>query len=146
MLRGNRIYWLRAVGLWFLLMMAVTLQGLWRTKVLAEWIGDAASRDVGVYTGSLLLLLITFACIGWISARDNRTLLFVGLTWVILTIAYTFALGAFVFHVPWTDIASEFDAFHGRLLPIGLVALMFAPFLAARFHKQVKKTMPEGQT
>ena len=35
MSRENRSYWLRAVGLWFLLMVAETLHGLWRVKVLA---------------------------------------------------------------------------------------------------------------
>ena len=49
----SRSYWLRAVGLWFLLMLAETIHGLWRVKVLALWIGDAAARDVSVFTGSL---------------------------------------------------------------------------------------------
>jgi hypothetical protein len=144
MLRENQVYWFRAVGLWFLLMTAETLQGLWRAKVLALWIGDAASRDVGVFTGSLLILLITFACIRWISARENETLLIVGLTWVALTVAYEFALGHFVFHLPWTDMASEFDVFRGRLLPIGLVILMFAPLLAAHLHGRAKRISREG--
>jgi len=34
MIREQQAYWLRAVGLWFLLMVAETLQGLWRMKVL----------------------------------------------------------------------------------------------------------------
>jgi len=31
----SRSYWLRAVALWFLLMLAETLHVLWRVKVLA---------------------------------------------------------------------------------------------------------------
>jgi len=144
MLRENQVYWLRAVGLWFLLMAAETLQGLWRAKVLAAWIGDAVSREVGVFTGSLLLLLIAFTCVGWISAGSNQTLILVGLTWVALTVAYEFVLGYFVLHLPWKDIASEFDVSDGRLLPIGLVILMFAPLLAARFHKRAKRAARGG--
>jgi hypothetical protein len=60
----SRSYWFRVVGLWFLLMLAETLHGLWRVKVLALWIGDAAAREVSVFTGSLVILLITPACIG----------------------------------------------------------------------------------
>ena len=66
MIRESQAYWLRAVGLWVLLMAAETLQGVWRVKVLAIWLGDKFARDVGVFTGSLIILLITFACIGWI--------------------------------------------------------------------------------
>ena len=40
----SRSYWLRAVGLWFLLMLSETLHGLWRVKVPALWIADAAAR------------------------------------------------------------------------------------------------------
>ena len=57
--RESQAYWLRAVGLWALLMAAETLQGLWRVKVLAVWIGDEFARDVGVFTGSLVALTKT---------------------------------------------------------------------------------------
>jgi hypothetical protein len=131
MIRENQAYWLRAVGLWFLLMAAETLQGLWRVKVLALWIGDEFARDVGVFTGSLIILLVTFACIGWIPAHDAGTLLRVGATWVVLTIGYEFALGRFAFDRSWSEIASDFDLLQGRLFPLGLIFLLFAPLLAA---------------
>jgi hypothetical protein len=135
----NRSYWLRAVGLWFLLMVAETLHGMWRVKVLATWIGDAAARDVSVFTGSLVLL-ITLACIGWIPARGARMLLLVGFTWVVLTIAYELALGRFAFHLSWAEIISDFDLLHGRLLPIGLLFLMFSPLLAARLRGRTSQS------
>ena|ERR1700687_984532 len=138
----NRTYWFRAVSLWFLLMMAETLHGLWRAKVLAVWIGDAAARDVSVITGSLVILLITLACIGWIPARNARTLLLVGLTWVVLTIAYELALGHFAFHLSWAEIISDFDLLHGRLLPLGLLFLMFSPLLAARLRGRTRGAAP----
>ena len=131
MIRESQAYWLRAVSLWFLLMVAGTLQGLWRVKVLAIWIGEEFARDVAVFTGSLIILLITFACIDWIPAHDARTLLRVGATWAVLTVGYELALGRLAFDRTWSEIASDFDLFHGRLLPIGLLFLLFAPVLAA---------------
>lgn len=131
MIRERQAYWLRAVGLWLLLMMAETLHGLWRVKVLAVWIGDEFASDVAVFTGSLIILLITFACIDWIPARDTRTLLLVGSTWAVLTIGYEMALGRIAFDRSWSEIASDFDLFQGKLLPLGLVFLLFAPLLAA---------------
>lgn len=131
MIRENEAYWLRAIGLWLLLMVAETLQGLWRVKLLTVWIGDEFAKDVGVFTGSLIILLITFACIGWIPARRAWTLLLVGWTWVVLTVGYELVLGRFVFDRSWSELASDFDLFHGRLLPLGLVFLLFSPLLAA---------------
>ena len=139
MMTENRTYWLRALALWFVLMTAETLHGLWRAKVLAVWIGDAAARDVSVFTGSLVILLITWACIGWIPARTARMLLLVGFTWVVLTIAYELALGRLVFYQSWADIASDFDLLHGRLLPLGLLFLMFSPLLAAQLRGRIAR-------
>jgi hypothetical protein len=138
MSREDRTYWFRALGLWVVLMLVETLQGLWRVKVLAIWIGEAAAREVSIFTGSLVILLITFACIGWISARSARTLL-LGLTWVALTVVYEFVLGRFVFHQTWSDIASDFDLLHGRLLPIGLLILLFSPLLAAWLRGRISR-------
>lgn len=97
-------------------MMAETLHRVWRVKVLTLWIGDTAARDVSEFTGSLVILLITLACVGWIAARSARTLVLVGLTWVVLTIAYELALGRFAFHLSWALIASDFDPSQGSLL------------------------------
>jgi hypothetical protein len=130
-MRESHAYWLRAVGLWVLLMAAETLQGLWRVKVLAPWVGDDFVKDVGVFTGSLIILLITFACIGWILSRRAWTLLLVGLTWVLLTIGYELALGRWAFDRTWSELAADFDLLHGQLLPLGLLLLLFAPLLAA---------------
>jgi hypothetical protein len=139
MISENRAYWLRAVALWFLLMAAETLHGLWRAKVLALWIGDFPARDVGVFTGSLIILLITWALIGWIPARNARMLLLVGVTWMVLTIAYELLLGRFVFNQSLNEIASQFDVLNGRLLPLGLLFMMFSPLLAAYFRGRIAR-------
>lgn len=136
-MRERQAYWLRAVGLWLVLMAAETLHGLWRVKVLSVWLGDEFARDVAVFTGSLIILLITFACIDWIPARDARTLLLVGLTWVVLTIGFELALGRFAFHLSLAEIAEDFNLFRGRLLPLGLLFLLFFPLLAARLRGRI---------
>ena len=138
MVTENQAYWSRAVSLWVLLMAAETLLGLWRMKVLSAWLGDEFARDAGVFTGSLIILLIAFACIGWIPARNAGTLLLVGSTWVVLTIGYELLLGRFAFHRSWTEIAADFNLFRGRLFPLGLGFLLFSPLLAARLRARVR--------
>src|SRR5262249_14672091 len=120
MMRERQAYWLRAVGLWLLLMAVETLLGLWRVKVLAVWVCDDFARDVCIFTGSLIVLLITFAFIDWIPARDTRTLLLIGATWVVLTFGYDVALGHFAFDRLWSEIVADFNLFRGGLFPLGL--------------------------
>ncbi|MBS1841540.1 MAG: hypothetical protein JSS69_12095 [Acidobacteria bacterium] len=137
MIKENQAYWLRAVGLWVVLMAAETLHGLWRVKVLSVWFGDEFARDVAVFTGSLIILLITLTCIDWIPARDVKTLLLVGFTWVVLTIGFELALGRFAFHLSWGEIAEDFNLLRGRLLPLGLLFLLFSPLIAARLRGRI---------
>jgi hypothetical protein len=54
-----------------------------------------------------------------------------------LTIAFELALGRLVFDQTWADIVSDFDVFHGRLLPLGLLFLMFSPLLAAQLRGRI---------
>lgn len=138
MSRESRVWWFRATGLWFLLMTAETLQGFWRAKVLARWIGDAASRDLSTFTGTLIILLITFACIGWFPVRKAGTLLQIGAIWVLLTLLYEVALGRLALHRSWNEISSDFDLSEGRLFPIGLLFLLFAPLIAARLRGRLQ--------
>ena len=137
MMRERQAYWLRAVGLWLLLMGAETLHGLWRVKVLAVWLGEEFAHDIGIFTGSLIILLITFACIDWIPARDTRTLLLVGGTWVALTVGYEVVLGRLAFHYSWSEVVAEFDLSRGRLLPLGLLFLFLSPLIAAWLRGRV---------
>jgi hypothetical protein len=125
---------LRALGVWFLLMAAEVIHGVWRMKVLALWLGDFPARQVCVFTGSFLILCITYVCIPWIPATKTRTLLGVGLGWLGLTLVFEVCFGYFVLHRPWEDFASDFDMPHGGMFPIGLAILTLSPLIAARWR------------
>ncbi len=63
-----------------------------------------------------------------------RALVFAGFTCVALTTAYELTLGRIAIRLSSAETASDFDLSPGRLLPIGLLFLMFAPLLAARLR------------
>src|SRR6516162_9854646 len=41
-------------------------------------------------------------------------------------------------HRSWSEITADFNLFRGRLFPLGLVFLLFAPLLAARLRDRVR--------
>jgi hypothetical protein len=125
---------LRALGVWFLLTAAEVVHGGWREKVLAVWLGDFLARQVCVFTGSLLILFITYMCIPWIPASKTLTLLGVGLGWLGLTLMFELFFGRFALHRSWEDLASDFDMLHGGMFPIGLAILTLSPLIAARWR------------
>lgn len=138
--------WRRALAVWLLLMSAEFVHGLWRMKVLALWLGDFPARQVCVFTGSMLILLITYVCIPWIPATKTRTLLAVGLAWLALTLVFEVCFGLFVLHRPWDDFPSDFDMLHGGMFPIGLAVLTLSPLIAARWRADSVAPAVAGKT
>jgi hypothetical protein len=134
MKRENIQLVLRAFVLWLLLMSLEFLHGLWRTKVLALWIGDFPARQVCVFTDSALILFVTYVCIQWIPATKTRTLLSIGLAWLGLTLVFDLPFGHFVLHRSWKDLGADFNLFHWGMFPIGLAVLTLSPLIAARWR------------
>jgi hypothetical protein len=122
----------RVVAVWVLLITAEVVHGIARTLLLTPVVGDLRARQVGVFTGSVLILLITAVTIRWIDACRPRILVLIGIAWVILTVAFEISLGRMVLGYSWERLASDYNMLEGGLLPIGFVVMVFAPLIAAR--------------
>ena len=124
--------WLRAIAVWVLLMSGEVVHGVARTLYLAPAVGDFRARQLAVFSGSLLILLITTLTIRWLQATATRGLVSIGVTWVALTLAFEIGLGRLVGY-SWGRIASDYNLLHGGLMPIGLGVMAMSPWMASRF-------------
>jgi hypothetical protein len=127
---------IRAFTVWCVLMLTESANGILRAILLVPQVGDFRARQIGVFTGSLLILAIAYLFVDWIQARSARRLVLVGLFWLVLTLLFEIGLGRFVAGRSWPDVVSDFDLAHGGLLPIGLAVLTFSPLLASRFRNR----------
>jgi hypothetical protein len=127
--------WGRAIVVWLGLIGAEMVHGIVRSLVLTPRVGDARARQIGVLTGSLMNLGITYRFIQWIGARTTGALVGIGVVWVVLTVVFEVTFGRLVMRSSWDRLRSDYDLAHGGLLPIGLVALAASPFAAARLRR-----------
>jgi hypothetical protein len=125
---------MRVLLVWALLTCLETVHAIWRERYLALWLSPFLARQVCVFTGSLLILMITYACIPYIRAKNKKDLFAAGSVWLGLTIAFQFVLGRYLFHRSWADLSSDFNILRGGMLPVGLVIVTFAPLIAARLR------------
>jgi fucose 4-O-acetylase-like acetyltransferase len=121
----------RALEVWLLIAAAESLHGTLRTVFLAPAVGDFRARQIAVFTGSLLIFGIAYVFRNWIGAGSLGERLGVGALWVLLTLTFEVVLGRFVMGLSWERIASDYDVLRGGLMPLGLLAMLFAPVLAA---------------
>ena len=126
--------WLRAFAVWLLIISAEAVHGVLRILLVTPLVGDFRSRQIGVLTGSLLILSIAYLCVDWIRAPTMGRLGAVGAAWVALTLLFEVSLGRLILGYPWQRLWADYDVARGGLLPFGLLLMALAPICAARWH------------
>ena len=75
---------LRAVAVWLMIVVAESISGTIRRIWLAPALGDLKSHQIGVLTGSVLILLIAWLTARWLDAPTFKAQLQTGLLWMLL--------------------------------------------------------------
>ncbi len=121
----------RSLTIWLVLIVAEIVHGILRAIVLIPFVGEFRSNQIGVITGSAIILAIAYFTIRWIGAQRFYQLLLVGLIWLLLTVAFEVLFGRFVVGLSWERIASDYNVLNGGLMPLGLLVLFFSPMIAS---------------
>lgn len=91
--------------MWLVVMAVEFVHGTLRWIFLRPRVGDFRSSQIGVFTGSVLLLLIVYVCEPWMALQGFADCLRVGLLWVGLTLAF----GRYLVGRSWESIAAEYN-------------------------------------
>ena len=132
---STRFEMLRALAVWFLIMIAESVHGTIRRLLVEPALGDLRARQVSVFTGMLLIFAITLLCIRWMRLGSVTQLLLVGVLWGVLTLVFEIVVGMFVLGYGADRIAEDFDPRRGGFMGIGLTLMLLAPLLAAHVRK-----------
>jgi len=114
---------LRALLVWILIALAEILQGILRVRLLNRRVGDHRARQIGVVTGWLMIVLITWFTVPWLAPVSMAECLQIGGLWVVAMLGLEKYFGRVVFRLPWARIAADFDLRRGRLLGLGMLVL-----------------------
>ena len=129
------VRWRRALLAWMIIILAETLHGMAREIFVAPILGDLRARQAGVPVGCLLILVIALLTTRWLDAKTVAAQLWVGTTWVALTLLFEVILGR-ALGLAWDRILSDYNPARGGFMITGLVFMLFAPLLAARLRNR----------
>ena len=127
--------WGRALVVWVVIVIAEIIHGTLRQIFLVPVIGDMPARQIGVFSGSLIILVIAWLTARWIAATRFRDQLRVGAVWVVLMVIFEVGLGA-VLGYTQERLLAEYNPAQGGLMGLGLLFLLFAPALGARLRNR----------
>jgi hypothetical protein len=127
----------RAFVIWLLLILLETINGTLRVLWIEPVLGAVRARQIGVVWGSVVILLIAWLTIRWISGGRRPFPLdwaaIIGFVWLVLTLTFELGLGRLTGRT-WPAILSDFDLTRGGWLSIGMLILALAPVIAVRLR------------
>jgi hypothetical protein len=128
---------LRGFIVWLFIVFAEIIHGVIRGVFFVPVVGDLRSRQIGVFTGSIIILFIAVMSIRWIGATKVSQLLVIGILWLFLMLGFEVAFGRFVMGLSMERIAVDYNMAQGGLLTIGMLVLTAAPLIAAKIRKRM---------
>lgn len=124
----------RAFLIWILIAFFEVIHGIIRARIVAPRTGDLRSRQLGVFTGSLIFFAIAGLSFDWIGIESSAQALIVGGIWLFCMLVFEFTVGHFVFHFSWKWLLNDFNVFKGRLLAFGMIFLALSPYLIGKIR------------
>lgn len=125
----------RSLATWIVLITAEIVHGIIRAIVLVPFVGEFRSNQIGVFSGSAIILLIAYLTIRWIGAIRPRELWSVGLIWSVMTVLFEVSFGRLVMRVTWERIFADYNLLDGGLMPLGILFMILAPIIAFKLRR-----------
>jgi hypothetical protein len=115
-----------------LMMLAETGHAAVREIWLGPLVGALRARQLGVLIGSVIVLLIAWACSRWILDGTLAAQFAIGGFWVALTLVFEFAVGR-AMDLRWSRLLSDYNPAQGGFMLLGLAVMFIAPGWVARW-------------
>ena len=125
-------FWIRAVVVWFAILVLAILNGAVREAFLLPAWGRPAGLVASGVLLSALILAVAFASVRWLDAASTARAWHLGLAWLLMTLAFEFGFGALVQHRTTDEMLAAYTFRHGNLWPLVLLVTLLAPVLARR--------------
>ncbi|MFL5511490.1 MAG: hypothetical protein ACJ8CN_03520, partial [Gemmatimonadales bacterium] len=120
----------RALAIWFGILILANINGAVREFWLIPALGPTLGRALSTILLSALVFLVGWLSITWIAPPTARDAVLVGGLWLILTLAFEFLVGHYVFHKRWAELTEDYHVLRGRIWPLVLLVVLFAPLWA----------------
>lgn len=120
----------KALLIWIGLLVVAVLNGGVRNAVLAPRFGELAGHVIstGILCG--VILSVAWLTIPWLGPRGAHQALLIGTVWMVLTVAFEFLGGHYLFGHSWQRLLADYDLLRGRVWILVPLASLLAPLWA----------------
>jgi hypothetical protein len=124
--------WLKALALWFGILVLAVLNGALREIALIPLWGVPAAPIVSGIILSSCILVVAFVGTPWYGSLSQAQSWLIGVLWLFLTLLFEFGFGRFIQQHSWEELLAAYTLSRGDIWPIVLAVTLIAPGLAAK--------------
>jgi len=124
-------------------MVVESIHGALRTLFLEPWLGSFRARQIGVFTGCILIGTLTLIFIRWIGLNSTASLFALGAAWVALTLIFEFVVVGPALGYSWERATEDYDLTRGGLMIFGLLFMFVMPYVA--WHTRSKELVVDAR-
>jgi len=118
----------KAILAWLLLLVVMFANGAIRVLVLQPQLGEDRARRVASLSGVALVLLVSWLFVRVAAGARPAQLWWVGVAWLIATVAFEVLFGHFVSGLSWQAQLEDYNILRGRLWSLILVTVCLGPW------------------
>ena len=126
--------WLKALVLWFGILVLAAANGTLREKVLIPAFGNTAGLISSGVILSACIFSVALAAAPWYGPLTSNQWLLIGAFWLVLTLMFEFSFGRFIQHKNWAELLEAYTFKGGNIWPLVLVATSIAPWCAGKIR------------
>lgn len=122
----------KALLYWFLLMLLAILNGTVRIKLIIPFTGLTTGLAISTLLLCALILGASWVGIRWLGTADAKQVWSIGLLWLVMTLAFEFGAGHFLFKKPWNELLVDYNIAQGRIWVLVPIVTTLAPWWMAK--------------
>ena len=123
----------KLIKAWLIILPFMIVNGIFRELALKEFMPAMVAEAVSVALAIAIVLVLTRYLLRPLAGKAPAQLVRASLTLVALTVAFEFLFGHFVDRKSWSELAANYEIWNGKLWPVVLAVIAFAPFLWGRW-------------
>jgi hypothetical protein len=118
----------KAILAWLLLFAVMFANGAVRVVVLQPQLGEDRARQGASLSGLALVLIVSWLFVRVSPEASTAKLWWVGVAWLVATVAFEFLFGHFVSGLSWHALLADYNILRGRLWSLILIGVCLGPW------------------
>lgn len=110
------------------------LNGGFREYAITPNTSDFTGHYISTMMLCGLIILVTWAGLKWMGPRNTMDALRIGIFWTVLTVAFEFGAGHFLFKHPWSKLLADYNVLNGRIWLLVLLTTLLAPWVVSTWR------------